>query len=70
MKTVCEKWIVVEGLNQAELIHVCHVESDVKEAIANLVNDYGCKPEDVLVFPVSAAIPFKFKRVEAVEISL
>lgn len=67
--TPVQKWLVVEGFNKAELIHVCYDLKDVKDAIVSLI-DMGCKPEDVLVFPVSAAIPFKFKKVEAVEISL
>lgn len=63
-------WVVVEALHSAELIHICRDKADVKSAIENLVNDYGCDPEDVKVFPLSAAIPFTFTKVEAVEITL
>jgi hypothetical protein len=64
------KWIVVEALHQAELIYPCHDEGMVIQAIETLVNEYNCDPKDIAVLPLSSAIPFKFKKVERVEIDL
>jgi hypothetical protein len=62
MKTVYETWIVVEALPSAELVHICHTEKDVKNAISDLVNEYACDVKDIKVFSLN--------KVEAVEITL
>lgn len=64
------KYLVCEALPHAELVVPCYNEKDVKEAIQELVNEYGCDPKDIAVLPLSAHIPFEYQKVEAVKLSL
>jgi hypothetical protein len=63
-------YTVFDAVSQAEPIYMCWDAADVKRAILELVNDYDCDEQDIFVLPTSAAIPFTFRKVEAVEIYL
>lgn len=63
------KWLVCEAGN-AELVIFCWTETDVKEAITELVDGYCCDPSDIAVLPLATAIPFNVQKVERVHINL
>ena len=64
------QYLVTEALHEAELVYMCQDGADIKRAIQEMVNNYDCDVEDIVVLPLSAHIPFTFKKVETVEISL
>jgi hypothetical protein len=63
-------YAVFEALNTAELVYMCWDAADVKRSITTMIDEYDCDPRNILVVRTDTAIPFKFQKIEAVEISL